>query len=51
MLQETFLRMWMWPPVAAQVHFGDGFHGSNSVKIMHDSEPYETRQQRAAHEP
>ena len=24
------------PPVAAQVHFGDGFRGSNSVEIMHD---------------
>ena len=29
------------PPVAAQVHCGDGLHGSNSVEIMHDSEPYE----------
>ena len=29
------------PPVAAQVHFGDRFRGSNSVEIMHDSEPYE----------
>ena len=29
------------PPVATQVHFGDGFCGSNSVEIMHDSEPYE----------
>ena len=29
------------PPIAAQVHFGDGFHGFNSVKIMHDSELYE----------
>ena len=29
------------PPVAAQVHFGDGFRGSNSVEIMNDSEPYE----------
>ena len=29
------------PPVAAQVHFGDRFRGSNSVKIMHDSGPYE----------
>ena len=29
------------PPVAVQVHFGDGFRGSNSVEIMHDSEPYE----------
>ena len=29
------------PPVAEQVHFGDGFRGSNSVEIMHDSEPYE----------
>ena len=28
-------------PVAAQVHCGDGFHGSNSVEIMNDSEPYE----------
>ena len=25
------------PPVAVQVHFRDGFHGSNSVEIMHDS--------------
>ena len=23
------------------MYFGDGFHGSNSVKIMIDSEPYE----------
>ena len=29
------------PPVAAQVHCGDGFYGSNSVEIMNDSEPYE----------
>ena len=29
------------PPVATQVQFGDGFCGSNSVEIMHDSEPYE----------
>ena len=29
------------PPVAAQVHCGDGFHGSNSVEIINDSEPYE----------
>ena len=29
------------PPVAAQVHCGDGFRGSNSVEIMNDSEPYE----------
>jgi hypothetical protein len=29
------------PPVAMQVHCGDGFRGSNSVKIMNDSEPYE----------
>ena len=29
------------PLVAAQVHFGDGFRGSNSVETMHDSEPYE----------
>ena len=29
------------PPVAAQVNFGDGFRGSNSVEIMYDSEPYE----------
>ena len=29
------------PHVVAQVHFGDGFRGSNSVEIMHDSEPYE----------
>ena len=29
------------PPVAAQVHFGDVFHGLNSVEIMHDSKPYE----------
>ena len=28
-------------PVAAQVHYGDGFRGSNSVEIMNDSEPYE----------
>ena len=29
------------PPVAAQVHCGDGFRGSNSVEIMNDLEPYE----------
>ena len=29
------------PTVAAQVHCGDGFRGSNSVEIMNDSEPYE----------
>ena len=29
------------PPIAAQVHCGDGFRSSNSVKIMNDSEPYE----------
>ncbi|XP_066396328.1 protein MAIN-LIKE 1-like [Miscanthus floridulus] len=29
------------PHVAAQVHFGDGFRGSNSVEIIHDSKPYE----------
>jgi hypothetical protein len=29
------------PPVAAQVHCGDGSHGSNNVKIMNDSKPYE----------
>ena len=29
------------PPVAAQVHYRDGFRGSNSVEIMNDSEPYE----------
>ena len=29
------------PPVAAQVLYGDGFHGSNSIEIMNDSEPYE----------
>ena len=23
------------------MHCGDGFHGSNSVEIMNDSEPYE----------
>ena len=28
------------PPVAAQVHYGDGFRGFNSVEIMNDSEPY-----------
>ena len=39
MLQETFLRMWMCPPIAAQVHFRDGFHGSNSVEITNDLEP------------
>ena len=27
--------------VATQVHYGDGFRGSNSVEIMNDSEPYE----------
>ena len=27
--------------VAAQVLYGDGFRGSNSVKIMNDLEPYE----------
>ena len=27
--------------VAAQVHCGDGFRGSNSVEIINDSEPYE----------
>ena len=26
--------------VAAQVHCGDGFRGSNSVEIMNDSEPH-----------
>ena len=29
------------PTVAAQVHCGDGFRGSNSVEIMNDLEPYE----------
>jgi len=29
------------PHVAAQVHFADGFRGSNNVEIMNDSEPYE----------
>ena len=29
------------PHVAAQVHFSDGFRGSNNVEIMNDSEPYE----------
>ena len=29
------------PTVVAQVLCGDGFHGSNSVEIMNDSEPYE----------
>ena len=29
------------PSVAAQVHFRDGFRGSNSVEIMNDSELYE----------
>ena len=29
------------PPVTAQVHYGDGFRGFNSVEIMNDSEPYE----------
>ena len=29
------------PPIAAQVHYGDGFRSSNSVEIMNDSEPYE----------
>ena len=29
------------PPVAAQVHYGDGFRGSNSVEIINDSVPYE----------
>ena len=29
------------PTVAAQVLCGDRFHGSNSVEIMNDSEPYE----------
>ena len=29
------------PPVAPQVHYGDGFCGSNSVEIMNDLEPYE----------
>ena len=29
------------PPVATQVHCGDGFRGSNSVEIMNNLEPYE----------
>ena len=29
------------PTVPTQVHYGDGFRGSNSVEIMNDSEPYE----------
>ena len=29
------------PTVAAQVHCGDGFRGSNSVEIMNNSETYE----------
>ena len=29
------------PTVAAQMLYGDGFRGSNSVEIMKDSEPYE----------
>ena len=29
------------PTIAAQVHCGDGFRGSNSVEIMNDSELYE----------
>ncbi|XP_022683211.1 uncharacterized protein LOC105914647 [Setaria italica] len=29
------------PPVAVQVHYGDGFCGSNSVEIMNDLEAYE----------
>ena len=29
------------PPVAVQVLYGDGFCGSNSVEIMHDSVPNE----------
>ena len=29
------------PPVAAQVHCGDGLRGSNGVEIMNDLEPYE----------
>ena len=29
------------PPIAAQVHCGDEFRGSNSVEIINDSEPYE----------
>ena len=33
--------MWMCPPIAAQVHCGDGFRGSNSVEIINDSETYE----------
>ena len=29
------------PPIAAQVHCGDRFRGSNSIEIMNDLEPYE----------
>ena len=29
------------PPIAAQVHCGDGFRGSNSVEIINELEPYE----------
>ena len=29
------------PTAAAQVHYGDGFCGSNSIEIMNDLEPYE----------
>ena len=29
------------PPIATQVHCGDGFRGFNSVEIINDSEPYE----------
>ena len=29
------------PTVAVQVHCEDGFHGSNSIEIMNDLEPYE----------
>ena len=29
------------PTVAAQVLYGDGFRGSNSVEIMNNLEPYE----------
>ena len=29
------------PTVAAQVHYEDGFRGSNSIEIMNDLEPYE----------
>ena len=29
------------PTVATQVHYGDGFRGSNSVEIMNDLELYE----------